>query len=55
LNSGSIANRVFFVFSLVSRSLAVVLALAWFDQGSKTGIGVPDFHLFGAILVDVAE
>jgi hypothetical protein len=49
-------NRVFLVFSLVDRKhRALVVALAWINQGSKTGIRNPIFRLFGAILVDVAE
>jgi len=48
-------SRILFSFASRSQPLASVVALAWVHQGSKTGIGVPDFRLFGAILVDVAE
>jgi hypothetical protein len=48
-------SRIFCFFVSRSQTLPLVLVLARVHKSSKTGIGAPDFRLFGAILVDVAE
>jgi hypothetical protein len=43
-------------YKQISRvALPLVLVLARVHRSSETGIGIPDFRLFGAIFVDVAR
>ena len=48
-------SRTFYCSGSRSRTRSIGVRSCTGSQSSKTGIGAPDFRLFGAILVDVAE